>query len=136
MKDNFSYILKNAGLKITPARLAILALFSKECGPIDAFTVFKKLKNKHIDQVTVYRTLTSFLEKAIVVKVNLRKDSVYYELNNHHHHHIVCNACGAIEEFAICDVAAVTEKVIRRSKLFNRIDQHSLELFGVCKSCK
>ncbi len=129
-------ILKKHGLKVTPGRLQILNLFNEHgCKPMDAESVYKKLKGKSIDMVTVYRTVTSFEERGILKRVDLHKDSVYYELADHHHHHIVCTACGLIEGFEMCNIDVVSKKALSKSSKFNVINEHSLELFGVCKSC-
>ncbi len=129
-------VLKKHGLKATPRRLQILTLFNEQgCKPMDAESVFKKFKGNAIDLVTVYRTLTSFAEKGILKRVDVHKDSIYYEFAEHHHHHIVCTVCGLIEGFDGCNINAVSKKALSESSKFNIINEHSLELFGVCKSC-
>jgi Fur family transcriptional regulator, ferric uptake regulator len=129
-------ILKKHGMKATLGRLEILNLFSQQgCAPMDAESVYKKLKRKSMDLVTVYRTVTSFEKKKILKRVDLHKDSVYYELADHHHHHIVCTTCGLIEGFEMCNIAVVSKKVLSNSSKFNIINEHSLEFFGVCTSC-
>ena len=89
-----------------------------------------------INEATVYRTLSSFEEKGIIKRVDLRKDSLYYELSSaHHHHHIVCTGCGTIEDFESCQIEKVSDKVLSQSSKFSIIKEHSLELFGVCNTC-
>lgn len=135
MTKELSITLKQAGLKHTPSREIILDLFSSDCGPINADYIFNKLKSKDINQVTIYRTLAS-LEKAQIIKtVDLRKGSSYYELAEHHHHHIVCTSCGKTEGFEKCDIDKILNDVLRKSNSFKIINQHSFELFGLCKSC-
>lgn len=141
MADNRDQILKKAGLKVTPARLAILKIFLAEEKPLKAEDVFSRLKNKKVDQATVYRNLDSFEKKGIIKKVDLRKDSTYFELPTRHHHHIVCTGCGTVEDFSVpagksgCWADEVSKKALRNSKKFKRIQDHSLELFGACKEC-
>jgi Fur family ferric uptake transcriptional regulator len=129
-------LLKEHKLKATPARLAILELFeSAGCKALNAEEIHTRLRTKKIDLVTVYRTLTSFEERGIFNRVDLHKDSVCYELAKHHHHHIVCTACGLIEGFDACNIDQLSKKALASSSKFKAISQHSLELFGVCKSC-
>ncbi|MFM2357994.1 MAG: hypothetical protein RJA61_731 [Candidatus Parcubacteria bacterium] len=135
MEKNLQEVLKESGLKVTLARLAILGIFSKDCTPIDAEYIFKKLSNKRINQVTVYRTLASFEKSGILKRVDLRKGSVHYEFDGHHHHHIICVECGKTEGFENCSVDEISKQVLKKSPLFEKINQHSLELFGTCKSC-
>ena len=135
MKKDLKAQINERGLKATSAREHILAVFSEECHPLNADAIHKMLgKKSSIDLVTIYRTLASFEAAGLLKKVDLHKDSVYYELN-HHHHHIVCTSCGDIEGFEGCDAEKLVKKAVAKSSKFKSIRQHSLELFGVCKSC-
>lgn len=128
-------LLKEKGFKITPSRLEIISVFINNQKPMDVSFVFNKLKNK-FNEVTVYRTIYSFEKCGILRKVDLRKDSVFFEFNEDHHHHIVCLNCGEIEDFKENkDIEKILEKVIGESKKFKNIKEHSLELFGYCKFC-
>ena len=132
---NYQILLKNLGFKITPTRLAILDVFDKNDKPIDANFIYKKLK-EDINEVTIYRTLTSFEKSGILRKVDLRKDSIYFELNNDHHHHLICTKCGLIEDFRENkDIEKLLNQIVEKSTKFKNIKEHSLELFGFCKMC-
>ena len=93
-KNDLSTLLKDKGFKCTPARVSILKIFTKNHIPLNAETVLREIKKqrsiKNINEATVYRTLSAFEKSGILKIVDLRKDSVYFELNNDHHHHIVC----------------------------------------------
>ncbi len=134
MSHELPQALKRAGLKNTPARKLILDVFSSDCKPINAEFIYGKLKSKNINQVTIYRTLASLTQVGILKKVDLRKGSAYYELAGHHHH-IVCTDCGTVEGFDDCDIKSLSKNVLGKSSKFKAISQHSLEFFGVCKSC-
>jgi Fur family ferric uptake transcriptional regulator len=131
----FAEELHAVGLKITKPRLAVLNCFSKDCEPQSAETVTQTLSRKGIDMVTVYRTLAAFEKAGILKRVDLRKGSVFYERAGHHHHHVVCTGCGRTEQFEGCNVSAVGKSVLRMSKHFASIREHSLEFFGMCKKC-
>ncbi len=142
-KIDIGSILKEKGYKVTEARVSILEIFSESKLPLNAEDIYKRLlKNKkgnlkNINEATVYRTLSSFEKSEILKKIDLRKDSVYFELNNDHHHHLVCLKCGEIEDFKENkDMEKLLEKIVERSTKFKTIKEHSLELFGVCKECK
>lgn len=133
--EDYSKVLKENDLKCTATRLDIIDIFSKNCKPISAEYIYRKLKN-NIDEATVYRTLTSFEKCGILRRVDLRKDAVHFELNNHHHHHIVCTSCGEIEDFKEKkEIAKLLAEVVHDSLNFKNITEHSLELFGLCKIC-
>jgi len=128
--------LNKAGLKATPARLAILALFAKRHTPLSADDIAIALKKEKIDLVTIYRTFAS-LEKAFILKrVDLRRDAAYFEMaDNHHHHHLVCTECGDIEDFELCDIGNLSQKILKKSSKFKAVSDHAFELFGLCTSC-
>ena len=134
-KVNFKNILQEAQLKITIPRLIILETLFHLKHPETVQDVHNKLKKNKIDLVTLYRTLASFEEKKLVKRIDLHKDVVYYELNLKHHHHIICIDCGAMEDFKLCDINILTKKIVAKSSHFKNINEHSLELFGVCNTC-
>ncbi len=129
-------ILKSSGLKSTPTRLNVLEVFSKHCKPVNAEYILGALKKCDVDAVTIYRTLSTFEQKKIIHRVDLRKDSVYYELSNHHHHHhIVCTECGYIERFDDCRISEMSKELLDNKSKFKNIQSHSFELFGLCNKC-
>jgi Fe2+ or Zn2+ uptake regulation protein len=135
MSYNFSKILKEKALKVTKPRLLILSVCASANGPLCAEDIHIKLQHEKINLTTVYRTLHS-LEKADVLKrVDLHTDSVLYELPTHHHHHIVCTLCGLIEAFDECGMDSLVGNVVNDSKKFSTVQDHSLELFGICNAC-
>lgn len=130
-----STLLRQKGLKATASRIAILAIFGERCAPVTAEEVFLLLKRQKVNQVTVYRTFETFLRKKLIKRVDLRKDAVCYELADDHHHHIVCTSCGILEEFVLCNIDKVSREVLKKSRKFRNIQEHSLEFFGICQSC-
>jgi Fe2+ or Zn2+ uptake regulation protein len=130
-------LLRQHGLKATPARLAILAVFNKNNTPLSAERVYKELQQNRtkINEATVYRTLTSLLEAKILKRIDLQKDAASFELAAHHHHHITCTRCDRIEDFESSTVEKALLEIARRSSHFISIGDHSVELFGICKKC-
>jgi Fe2+ or Zn2+ uptake regulation protein len=129
-------VLRNNGYKVTQGRISILEVFSKYHIPLNAESVSGYLKNKRVDVATIYRTLKSFEEKGILRRVDLRNDSVCFEMNDsHHHHHLVCKKCGDIEDVDVCEIDRLSKIALKNSLKFKLIIDHSLEFFGVCKTC-
>lgn len=133
-------ILKDKGLRATPARMAVIDMLSKTRLPIDARVICKKFsrirKLKKINEATVYRTLASLEEGGVIKRIDLRKDSAHFELSaGRHHHHIVCVRCSEIEDFENVEVEKALGRVAGRSVKFKSVHEHSLELFGLCKAC-
>ena len=139
MVKDFKSILKEKGFKITDTRLDILSIFSNDCKPINAEYIYKILKNKGVNLVTIYRTLLSFEKTGILKRANLNQESVFYELvGDHHHHHIVCLKCKKVSNFDGCkeDADLLIRKALKQNKDFDFISHHSFDLFGICKKCK
>jgi Fe2+ or Zn2+ uptake regulation protein len=137
MKQNqdLKKILQNAKLKNTTPRMSVLKAFRTVHKPLTAQELHKKLKKVRFDLVTLYRTLASFEEKGIVRRVDLRKDTVYYELNTDHHHHIICTKCEKVEDFENFEVEKTLEHIVRKSVNFRNVKSHALEIFGLCREC-
>ena len=135
MKIDYRNILSAKKLKCTIPRQLVLEVLFKSGLPMSTEGIFLKLKNK-IDEATVYRILDSFESVGLVRQVNLRRGASYFELNNDHHHHMVCTKCGVIEDFKEnIEIEKILERIVEKSSNFKIINEHSLELFGVCSRC-
>lgn len=126
-------ILSNKKLRATTQRICVLEQFLQSNTPLSAEDVFVKAK-KRIDLVTAYRTIEQLQKCGVVRRVDVRRKSHVYEMADDHHHHIVCTDCGKIEDFDACGIEDMTKKILKNSS-FGKIQTHSLELFGTCKSC-
>lgn len=134
----YEEILDNKGLKKTEIRILLLDFLSKIKKPISASEVLLQLKKNKLDQVTVYRTLESFLEKGIIKKVETGKRESEYEIidEKNDHHHMICMKCNRIEDFIGCDSLKIVESALKKSKNFKKISHHSFDLFGLCNNCE
>jgi len=122
---------------VTKGRVSMLVFLSRSSKPLTASEIQKGMGHT-IDKVTLYRALEDFEKSKIITKVNLHGAATYYELihEGHHHHHIVCEKCGRIEDIENCNQGSLQKEILKRSKSFVTISSHSLEFFGICKSCK
>jgi Fe2+ or Zn2+ uptake regulation protein len=120
--------------KITPARIDILKTLSSFKKPVS----IKKIaySTKGYNTTTIYRTLETLLKIGLVKKINNNPKESLYEttIDRKHHHHITCTSCGLLEDIHIC-VPHPSQKMIA-NKGFTFITDHSLEFFGLCKTCK
>jgi len=134
--NNFQALLRDAGLKVTPKRLALLTLLTKEHEPRSVAELSKKLGAK-VDTVTVYRALEALVEAGIVSRVDFHEREARYEITvgRKHHHHIVCTNCGTVEDITDCLTDKIEQKALASAKQFTTIQSHALEFFGVCKEC-
>lgn len=128
-------ILWRAGYRATPGRIRLLEVLSKEDRPLTIDQIHAKMGRKNINGVTLYRAIDALVASGVIRLVNLRGHAHSYELAHHHHHHIICTRCNAIEDFSDNDCEALISRVARKSSRFTVVNDHSIELFGLCRSC-
>ncbi|HVV39091.1 MAG TPA: Fur family transcriptional regulator [Candidatus Paceibacterota bacterium] len=132
---DFKGILREGGYKATPGRVLLLSTLFGEAKPVTVSYLEKKLKSA-LDKVTLYRALESMVASGVVREVDFRHGHAHYELQvyRQHHHHIVCTNCGLVED-TNCNTEAFVKQVAKKSKKFDTVVDHSMEFFGICKTC-
>ena len=130
--------LRKAGLKVTLPRVKILQILeNSETKHLSAEDVYKALlsADEDVGLATVYRVLTQFETAGLVMRHHFEGGSSVFELMSvDHHDHIVCHNCGKVEEFYDEVIERQQEKI---AKSFGfKITDHSLYLYGMCKTCQ
>ena len=130
--------LKKAGLKVTLPRVKILQILeSSETRHLSAEDVYKALidADEDVGLATVYRVLTQFETAGLVTRHHFEGGSSVFELATiNHHDHIVCQKCGSVEEFFDEVIEQQQEKIAEKYGF--EITDHSMYLYGVCKTCQ
>ena len=136
-KIDLANILREHGYRATSSRMAILKVLIEEKMPLSSHEIFKQCKTGSLDAVTVYRALEAFVASRLVQRVDLQHGHVDYEFifGDHHHHHIVCKKCGLMEDFKDEGCEKIALRARRLSNKFKIIEDHSMELFGLCNQC-
>jgi Fe2+ or Zn2+ uptake regulation protein len=117
----------------TGERAQILKILAKVHVPLTVEEIKKKV-GRTVHTATIYRALNDLVSSGVIRRVDIHARSARYESNADHHHHIVCTECGLIEDVHT-EPKGLDAKVLSNSKRFKSIVSHSLEFFGVCKSC-
>lgn len=130
--------LRKAGLKVTLPRVKILQILESSANKhLSAEDVYKALieADEDVGLATVYRVLTQFESAGLVMRHHFEGGHSVFELTSvDHHDHIVCNNCGAVEEFYDEVIEVQQEKIARKYGF--KITDHSLYLYGICKKCQ
>jgi len=129
--------LRQADLKATPTRLAVLSLLEKTNRPVDVGSIIDYLKENSIkaDPATVFRIVNLFTEKGLTRQIHLNEGKFRYEPSSKEdHHHLICNTCGSIEDISDCSIDVLVKEINKKKKFL--VKNHSLEFFGVCKQCQ
>ncbi len=93
--------LKNAGLKVTPQRLAILeAVYHLSNHPTaDQIIEFIRTVHPNIATGTVYKVLDVLVEHGLIKRVKTDKDAMRYDGVSEKHHHLYCAETDRIEDY-------------------------------------
>jgi Fur family ferric uptake transcriptional regulator len=129
--------LRDAGHKITNARLAVLNVLEDSGGHITSAEVLERVNeiDSSIGRASVFRALDLFTSLSIVRPTFLHTSltPTYVLLPDGHHHHIICTNCNRVIEFEDCALGELTAEL--ETRLHVRITGHLLEFYGLCDRC-
>ena len=137
-QNKFRQFIAQKGLKSTRQRDIILDSFLSSDRHISIEELYLKLRSKHpnIGYATVYRTLKLFAESGIAREIQFGDGQTRYEHANEGEHHdpLVCTRCGTIIEFENETIEKLQQEVADSHGFL--IENHKLELYGICAKCK
>lgn len=130
--------LKDAGYKLTNARLTVLDVLENHDGHITSSVVLEKVADADhsIGRASVFRTLDLLTQLAIIRPTFIEGSSapMYVLLPDGHHHHIVCTNCNKIIDFDDCGLGALESRLEQQYGV--KLSGHLLEFFGLCENCR
>jgi Fur family ferric uptake transcriptional regulator len=123
-EDRIVRQLSQGGYRITRPRLAVIRALLEDDGHLSPSEVRERASAHHpnVGLVTVYRTLDLLDQMGFVRRIHAD------------HHHLICRHCGATVEFDGCDLSPFLDRVGRETGY--AIEDHLLELVGVCSTCQ
>ncbi|MDD2368216.1 MAG: Fur family transcriptional regulator [Sulfuricurvum sp.] len=137
--SDFKQLLKVNGLKFTIQREVILEMLYNSDEHLTPEGLHHLIQEKHPDLntgiATVYRTLSLLEDSEMVTSLSFGAQGKKYELGaKDHHDHIICTTCGSITEF-------VDEAIEERQKKITQelgfiMQEHSMQIYGICKNCQ
>ncbi len=129
--------LRDAGHKLTNARLAVLQALEDSGGHITSAEVLSRVDaiDPSIGRASVFRTLDLLTGLAIIrpTYIGTSMTPTYVLLPEGHHHHIICTNCNRVIEFDECGLEAIAAELERR--LGVRLTGHLLVFYGLCDQC-
>jgi Fur family ferric uptake transcriptional regulator len=129
--------LGRAGYRLTAARRAVAALIDDQAGHFSAADLVDAARDRRlgVGRATIFRTLDVLADLGAVERLDLPSgDHAYVACEPAHHHHVVCSRCGRSRDIDDAGLRRVVQDVARRTGY--RIDDHRLELFGLCPDCR
>lgn len=125
--------LRDAGYRLTPARLAVLEALERQQGHVTSAELLRMMP--HIGRASVFRALELFTRLAIIrpAWINNSATPSYVLLPDGHHHHIICTDCDRVIEFDDCQLAPLQQELEDRYDM--QLGGHLLEFYGRCATC-
>lgn len=127
--------VRDAGLRATPSRLAVLHLLRSAGSPLSHSEVVAKLASQTWDPATIYRNLTDLADVGLVRRTDVgdhvwRFEAITERHEGSAHPHFVCTECGTVECLPDLDV-------VSRAKAPRAIKQKRVEVQvrGLCDAC-
>jgi len=137
MKGDYSRILKEINLKVTPKRLAILEILAESFCCMTPDEIWRKLKERFnkVGLPTVYKNLQELSECGVLSSVIHpdRKSYYYFCRNKLNHCHFVCLSCHNVEDITSSKIASLQKNI--EGLLAGKLLSHILQLNGLCKNC-
>ncbi|MFM8378113.1 MAG: Fur family transcriptional regulator [Planctomycetia bacterium] len=115
--------IREAGLRCTTARVAVLEYLISASGPLSHAEVSDAVGHKGFDRATIYRNLTELTEAGLVSRVELGDHVWRFELKRgghghakgEDHPHFLCTSCGEVSCLDDVDVAITPKPGRERS---------------------
>jgi Fur family ferric uptake transcriptional regulator len=129
--------LDRAGYRLTEPRRALATLIADQDGHFTAAELVAMARERRlgVGRATVFRTLETLEEIGAIERLDLPSgEHAYVGCEPAHHHHIVCSRCGRSVEIDDAGLRPVVREVARQTGF--RVDDHRLELFGLCPTCQ
>jgi len=129
--------LDRAGYRLTEPRRSLAGLIADQDGHFTAAELVAAARAHRlgVGRATIFRTLEVLEALGTVERLDLPSGEHAYVGCEpaHHHHHVVCSRCGRTSEIDDAGLRSVMREVARQTGY--RIDEHRLELFGLCPAC-
>jgi Fur family ferric uptake transcriptional regulator len=136
--QQYRALLREAGLRTTGPRVAVLEMLEKATAPLSHGDIAEALADSTFDKATLYRNLVDLADAGIVTRSDLGDHVWRFELRRadaqrgHSHPHFVCRECGGVS----CLSGAVVRLhgVAGAPRAIGKKDVE-VQLKGVCDRC-
>jgi len=128
--------LRDAGMRHTPQREAILRVLQAADRPLTAEEIWAGMAQQRSGIPTVYRNLERFVREGWAESLQGPDQVMRFVRcrSAHHHHHLACDVCGRMVEVDVCGLGPSLLDMEQISGF--RITRHQLTVFGICPDCQ
>ncbi len=136
-RETLNSELSRQGYKLTRQRKAVVEVVTQAHARLSAADVFAKAQRlcPDLGLTTVYRTLEILEQMGVIRRVHLDDGCEgFAPAAAAHGHHLICSSCQATIEFEECNLNSLLKHVAAQTGF--TIEQHWLELVGLCPRCQ
>jgi Fur family peroxide stress response transcriptional regulator len=115
-REHITRMLKDAGLKVTPQRVAILeAIYDLNNHPT-ADNIIEHIRSAQpgLATGTVYKVLDALVERGLLRRVKTDKDAMRYDGILEKHHHLYCAESDRIEDYFNDELDQILKEYFRK----------------------
>jgi Fur family transcriptional regulator, peroxide stress response regulator len=135
--DYLTSTLKQAGMRLTPQRIAICRLLSKSNYHPSAVSIFEEIRPQYpsLSLMTVYNTLKTLVDLGAVNSLGDAGDgNVHYDGNLSPHLNMACVSCHEIVDIASPVIANLAGEISSTSDF--KVLGARLMYYGYCPNCQ
>ena len=128
---------ETAGHRLTRPRRALAKLIEARDGAFSAADLVAdaQVRRLGIGRATIFRTIELLVAIGALERIDLPTgDHAYVPCGPAHHHHVVCRRCSRSVEIGDLGLGAFARDIARKTGY--RVDEHRIELFGLCPDCR
>lgn len=129
--------LKQHGYRLTSPRSAVVEAVLRHDRPFTAEQLVAELADSEDapGRATVYRTLEVLASMDVLTRiVSPSGQPSYLSGAPGHRHHLLCQVCGTTVTITACPIPELLTSLARETNFV--INDHTLEVFGVCPRCQ
>lgn len=122
--------LKKHDIKPSYQRIKIFEYLIKHRNHPTVDMIYQELVNEipTLSKTTVYNTLKLFIEKKIVLLINIEDNETRYDADTSFHGHFKCRKCNEVYDIK-------TEIPVLKELDDFKIEEYHLYIKGICKKC-
>lgn len=129
--------LQENGYRLTESRRAVVEIVAASARALTPLEVFDLARAAHPDLglVTVYRTLEKLEELHLIQRVHQPGGcQAFLTAGQGHQHLLLCQKCGRAVFFEGDDLQPLFDSIAQKTGY--AIQEHWLQLFGLCRACQ
>lgn len=135
-KEEVRQWVRDAGLRATGPRVAVLQLLAGAKRPLSYTEVVAELGQDEWDQTSLYRNLVKLAESELVRVASRVGGIARYEFSSssnedHAHPHFSCSDCGVVNCLPTMELTDMVDSRWRAS-----VREAELQVVGTCPSCR